>query len=129
MASYAQYYFTYFQEKSRKRCQAEEIKGNKPGYRRKSEKLLSFLRTQCRFGPFFQQRIILSFYDGIHHFQVDHPTPCLLPKFCITIDLIMVLGAIMMGRKPSEKLQCLYENLISNYFHKSAVLEKTCIVN
>ena len=72
--------FTYFQEKSRKRCQAEEIKGNKPGYRRKSEKLLSFLRTQCRFGPFFQQRIILSFYDGIHHFQVDYTTPCLAPK-------------------------------------------------
>ena len=80
VASYAQYYFTYFQEKSRKRCQAEEIKGNKPGYRRKSEKLLSFLRTQCRFGPFFQQRIILSFYDGIHHFQGDHTTPCLPPK-------------------------------------------------
>ena len=37
----------------------------------------------------------------------------------------MVLGAILMGRKPSEKLQCLYENLISNYFHKLAVLEKT----
>ena len=29
-----------------------------------------------------------------------------------------------MGRKKSEKLQCLYENLISNYFHKSAVLKK-----
>ena len=36
----------------------------------------------------------------------------------------MVFDAILMSRKTREKLQCLYENLISNNFRKMAVLKK-----
>ena len=38
-----------------------------------------------------------------------------------TIDLVTVLEAIVPSRQPREKLQCLYENLMSNNFHKTAV--------
>ena len=36
----------------------------------------------------------------------------------------MVIEAILMSRQMREKLQCLYENLISNNFRKMAVLKK-----
>ena len=36
----------------------------------------------------------------------------------------MVLEAILTSRQPCEKLQCLYENLVSNNFRKTAVLKK-----
>ena len=36
----------------------------------------------------------------------------------------MVLEAILMSRQPREKLQCLYENVMLNNFHKIAVLRK-----
>ena len=34
-----------------------------------------------------------------------------------------------MSRQPREKLECLYENLISNNFRKTAILRKILIVN
>ena len=40
------------------------------------------------------------------------------------IDLVTVLEAILTSRKPREKLLCLYENLMSNNFRKTAVLKK-----
>ena len=39
------------------------------------------------------------------------------------IDLVTVLEAILTSRKP-RKLLCLYENLMSNNFRKTAVLKK-----
>ena len=36
----------------------------------------------------------------------------------------MVLEAILTSRQPRENLQSLYENLMSNNFRKTAVLEK-----
>ena len=36
----------------------------------------------------------------------------------------MVFEAILMSRQPREKLEYLYENLISNDFRKTAVLKK-----
>ena len=39
-------------------------------------------------------------------------------------DLIMALEDILTGRQPHEKIQCLYENLTSNNFCKTAVLKK-----
>ena len=45
------------------------------------------------------------------------------------IDLVTVFDAIFTSRQTSEKLQRLYENLMSNNFRKIAVLKKTSIVN
>ena len=39
------------------------------------------------------------------------------------IDLDTVFDAILTSRQPREKLQCLYENLMSNNFRKKAVLK------
>ena len=41
-----------------------------------------------------------------------------------TMDLVMVLEAILTSRQPRESLQSLYDNLISNNFPKTAVIEK-----
>ena len=45
------------------------------------------------------------------------------------IDLATVFDAILTSRQMREKLQCLYENLISNNFCRTAVLKKISIVN
>ena len=45
------------------------------------------------------------------------------------IDLVTVFDPILTSRQTREKLQCLYENLMSNNFHKTAVLKKISIVN
>ena len=39
-------------------------------------------------------------------------------------DLVTVLEAILKSRQPREKLQCLYGNLVSNNFRKTAFLKK-----
>ena len=41
-----------------------------------------------------------------------------------TIDLVTVFDAILTSRQMGKKLQCLYENLMSNHFCKTAVLKK-----
>ena len=41
-----------------------------------------------------------------------------------TIDLATVFDAILTSRQTREKLQCLYENLMSNNFRKTALLKK-----
>ena len=41
-----------------------------------------------------------------------------------SIDLLTGLEAILTGSLPGEKLKCLYENLMSNNFRKTAVLKK-----
>ena len=40
------------------------------------------------------------------------------------IDLVTEFNAILTSRQTGEKLQCLYENLMSNNFRKTALLEK-----
>ena len=45
------------------------------------------------------------------------------------IDLVTVFDAILTSRQTREKLQCLYENLMSDNFRKKAVLKKISIVN
>ena len=42
----------------------------------------------------------------------------------VVIDLVTALEAILTSRQPREKSQCLYKNLMSNNFRKTAVLEK-----
>ena len=41
-----------------------------------------------------------------------------------SIDLVTVFDAILTSRQTREKLQCLYENLMSNNFRKTALLKK-----
>ena len=47
-----------------------------------------------------------------------------IPSKIEIIDLVTVLEAILTSRQAGEKLQCLYENLMSSNFRKTAVLEK-----
>ena len=46
------------------------------------------------------------------------------PYWLIGIDLVTVFDAILTSRQTREKLQCLYENLMSNNFRGMAVLKK-----
>ena len=41
-----------------------------------------------------------------------------------SIDLVTVFDAILTSRQTREKLKCLYENLMSNNFRRTAVLKK-----
>ena len=45
------------------------------------------------------------------------------------MDLVTVFDAIFTSRQTREKLQCLYENLMSSNFRKTALLKKICFVN
>ena len=42
----------------------------------------------------------------------------------VLIDLVTVFDAILTSRQTRAKLQCLYENLISHNFRKTAVMKK-----
>ena len=44
------------------------------------------------------------------------------------IDLVTVFDAVLTNRQTREKLQCLYQNLMSNNFRKTAVLNKISLV-
>ena len=46
-----------------------------------------------------------------------------------TLDLVTVFDAILTSTQTREKLQYLYENLMSNNLRKTAVLKKISIVN
>ena len=50
------------------------------------------------------------------------------PQVC-DIDLATVFDAILTSTQTREKFQCLYENLMSNNFRRTAVLKKILIVN
>ena len=52
-------------------------------------------------------------------------SPCWMRK---RIGLVTLLDAILTSRQTRAKLQCLYENLISNNFRKMAVLKKIWFV-
>ena len=42
-------------------------------------------------------------------------------RYVVKIDLVTVFDAILTTRQTSEKLQCLYENLMLNNFCRTAV--------
>ena len=46
-----------------------------------------------------------------------------------SIDLVTVFDAIFTSRQTCDKLQCLYENLMSSYFRETTVLKKIWIVH
>ena len=45
-------------------------------------------------------------------------------RYVVKIDLVTVFDAILTRRQTSEKLERLYENLMSNNFRRTAVLKK-----
>ena len=47
-----------------------------------------------------------------------------MARLVYNIDLVTVFDAILTSRQTCEKLQCLYENLMSNDFRKTAVQKK-----
>ena len=61
-------------------------------------------------------------------FVLEIPGLFFLKSLCkrprLQLDLVTVLEAILTSRQPREKLQCLYENLMSNNFRKAVVLKK-----
>ena len=50
-----------------------------------------------------------------------------IASYSALIDLVTVFDAILTSRQTRVKLQCLYENLTSNNFRKTAVLKKNMI--
>ena len=58
------------------------------------------------------------------NFEGDKLSPWPFFKGTIAIDLVTVFDAILTSRQTREKLQCLYENLMSNNFRGTAVLKK-----
>ena len=71
-------------------------------------------RSKCRRGP----RV------GKKKLGAGRRLPAPFQTLSATMDLVMVLEAILTSRQPRENLQSLYENLMSNNFRKTAVLEK-----
>ena len=70
-------------------------------------------------------------YDALahemgHNFGFGHDKDDTLNngKTCTIIDLVTVFDAILTSRQTREKLQCLYENPMSNNFRKTTVLKK-----
>ena len=61
--------------------------------------------------------------------QDDWSTHGLLGKLLKKIDLVTVFDAILTSKQAREKLQWLYENIMSNNFLRTAVLKKIWLVN
>ena len=61
--------------------------------------------------------------------NMNIPTYCVALLMPSAIDLVTVFDAILTNRQTCEKLQCLYENVMSNNFRTTAVLKKISVVN
>ena len=67
--------------------------------------------------------LLLLILNGVEFSQGEQITH--LPSNRVRlIDLVTVFDAILTSRQTREKLQCLYENLMSNNLRSTAVLEK-----
>ena len=79
------------------------------------------------YSPRFQ-RIIVKYLPKEHCWPKTFSFPQMI-LLASLIDLVTVFDAILTSRQTREKLQCLYENLMSNNFRRTAVLKKISIVN
>ena len=52
------------------------------------------------------------------------PSVPIPPRHLSCLDLVTVFNAILTSRQTCEELQCLYENLMSHNFRKTAFLKK-----
>ena len=62
--------------------------------------------------------------NGTSHIPVSSVSIKVVRPTQQIIDVVKVFDAILTSRPMCEKLQCLYENLMSNNFLKIAVLKK-----
>ena len=76
--------------------------------------------------PLLEQRWKLQI-NFLLEFVLSYPLIRLFLCRTLLIDLVTVFDAIVTSTR--EKLQCLYENLMSNNFRKTAVLKKVGLVN
>ena len=54
---------------------------------------------------------------------------CFFPNADNKTDLVTVFDAVLTSKQMCERLHCLYENLMSNNFRKTALLKKISIAN
>ena len=80
----------------------------------------SFFFLKCR--PGWMKNLLLNFWRARQ--ILLNACWIRLKKWQVQIDLVTVFDAILTSRQTREKLQCLYENLMSNNFCKTAVLKK-----
>ena len=74
-----------------------------------------------KFSPFFfPEKGVHWGKDGLRPGARNYNT---LAEYLV-IDLLTVFDAILTSKQTCEKLQCLYENLMSNSFRKTTVLKK-----
>ena len=76
--------------------------------------------------PLLEQRWKLQI-NFLLEFVLSYPLIRLFLCRTLLIDLVTVFEAIVTSTR--DKLQCLYENLMSNNFRKTAVLKKVGLVN
>ena len=76
--------------------------------------------------PLLEQRWKLQI-NFLLEFVLSYPLIRLFLCRTLLIDLVTVFDAIVTSTR--DKLQCLYENLMSNNFRKTAVLKKVGLVN
>ena len=75
-------------------------------------------------------------WENLQEVQKNEPLGCKISTFVrceignvYTTDVVTVFDAILTSRQTREKLQCLYENIMSNNFRRTAFLKKIWIVN
>ena len=69
-------------------------------------------------------RYFTIFQYKLHSVKIQDDQSWAFSETVQKIDLVTVFDAILTSRQTREKLQCLYENLMSNNFHRTAVLTK-----
>ena len=76
-----------------------------------------------------RMRYFTIFQYKLHSVKIQDDQSWAFSETVQKIDLVTVFDAILTSRQTREKLQCLYENLMSNNFHRTAVLTKIWFVN
>ena len=71
-----------------------------------------------------RMRYFTIFQYKLHSVKIQDDQSWAFSETVQKIDLVTVFDAILTSRQTREKLQCLYENLMSNNFHRTAVLTK-----
>ena len=71
-------------------------------------------------GPFPEQWLVIE----LRHGESSGKRRLALKFLVKNISIVTVFDAILTSRQTRERLQCLYENPMSNNFRKTAVLKK-----
>ena len=71
-----------------------------------------------------RMRYFTIFQYKLHSVKIQDDQSWAFSETVQKIDLVTVFDVILTSRQTREKLQCLYENLMSNNFHRTAVPTK-----